>query len=298
MTDWSSYQERCDFYFVANKITDSKIKRAVFLSVVGDTTYQLIRGLLSPKKLTEVHFGDIIKSLSAHYTPQKNVIVERYKFNMCNRKSGQSVTDYVAELKELSRFCDFGVTEEDATLTTQLVLEESLRDRFVCGLGESHIQRLLLSKTKLTYQKAVDLANAAEMAELGASHMTGKTSDVHKMATSPTKHKKPLNKREHTNNRNTSKQPCYRCLGAHQQETCPFKGAECFNCKKKGHISKVCKSTTRKNPGTKLTTKDTVYDLMYNMNSGVSHYPPITVNVTIRSFGIVRCCCYNKILEI
>ena len=54
VTDWSSYQERCDFYFVANKITDSKIKRAVFLSIVGDTTYQLIRGLLSPKKMTAV----------------------------------------------------------------------------------------------------------------------------------------------------------------------------------------------------------------------------------------------------
>ena len=36
-------------YFIANKITDDDIKRAVFLSIVGDKTYQLIRGLLAPK---------------------------------------------------------------------------------------------------------------------------------------------------------------------------------------------------------------------------------------------------------
>ena len=48
-SDWSSYNERCTFYFIANKITDDDIKRAVFLSIVGDKTHQLIRGLLAPK---------------------------------------------------------------------------------------------------------------------------------------------------------------------------------------------------------------------------------------------------------
>ena len=93
----------------------------------------MIRGLLSPKKLTEVDFSDIIRTLTSHYSPKKNAIVERFHFNTCNKKSGQSVTDYIAELKELSRFCDFGISEGE--LTPQLVLEENLRDRFVCGLG-------------------------------------------------------------------------------------------------------------------------------------------------------------------
>ena len=35
------------FYFITNQITDDDIKRAVFLSIVEDKTYQLIRGLLS-----------------------------------------------------------------------------------------------------------------------------------------------------------------------------------------------------------------------------------------------------------
>ena len=81
----SSYYERCEFFFVENTIEDNNVKRAVFLSVVGDTTYQLIRGLLSPKKLTEVNFSDIIKALTSHYNPKKNAIVERFKFITCNK---------------------------------------------------------------------------------------------------------------------------------------------------------------------------------------------------------------------
>ena len=45
---------------MSNTIEDNNVKCAVFLSVVGDTTYHLIRVLLSPKKLTEVDFNDII----------------------------------------------------------------------------------------------------------------------------------------------------------------------------------------------------------------------------------------------
>ena len=48
-SDWSSYNDICTFYFIANKITDDQIKIAVFLSIVGDKTYQLKRGFLSTK---------------------------------------------------------------------------------------------------------------------------------------------------------------------------------------------------------------------------------------------------------
>ena len=37
--DWSSYYERREFYFVANKIDSAETKRAVFLSIVGPKTH-------------------------------------------------------------------------------------------------------------------------------------------------------------------------------------------------------------------------------------------------------------------
>ena len=87
--DCSSYYDLCKFYFVANTIENNNVKRALFISVVGDTTHQLIRGLLSPTKLTEVDFSDIIKTLTSHYNPTKNAIIERFKFHICNLKTSK-----------------------------------------------------------------------------------------------------------------------------------------------------------------------------------------------------------------
>ena len=75
-SDWRSYNERCTFYFIANKITDDDIKRAVFLSIVGDKTYQLIRGLLAPTELSDVKYDDMIRTMTNHYNPTKSAIVE------------------------------------------------------------------------------------------------------------------------------------------------------------------------------------------------------------------------------
>ena len=213
-----------------NTIEDNNVKHAVFLSVVGDTTYQLIRGILSLKNLTEVYFSDIIRTRTSYYNPKKYVIVERFKFNTCNKKSGQSVTDYIAELKELSRFCVFGKSEGE--LTPPLVLEANLWDQLVCGHGESRIQGRLLSEMVFTYQQAITIAKSMELADKGTLHITGKSTQVHAIANTPTRKKKQTYQKltDRTTNRNTK--PCYMCSGAHKQEQCPFKGAECFKCKK------------------------------------------------------------------
>ena len=72
-SDWSSYNERYTFYCIDNKITDDDIKRAMFLSIVGDKTYQLIRGLLTPK--CDVNYY-IITTMTNIYNPKKRAILK------------------------------------------------------------------------------------------------------------------------------------------------------------------------------------------------------------------------------
>ena len=43
-------------------------------------------------------------------------------------------------------------------------------------------------------------------------------------------------------------QKCYRCGSKHSPSTWKFKQAECYKCKKIGHIAKACRSNSRK-PG-------------------------------------------------
>ena len=111
--------------------------------------------------------------MTNHYNPKKSAIVERFKFNKCNRKYSQAISAYVAELRELSSTCAFGVTAYGVTLTSQLILDENLRDRYVCGLEDDIIQIRLLSEDNLSYEKAVKIANAVELASAGSTQLPG-----------------------------------------------------------------------------------------------------------------------------
>ena len=59
------------------------------------------------------------------------------------------MADYAAALKQYAERCDFAE-----------FLEQALRDRFVCGLKNSTIQKKLLTEKKLNWQGAVDIAQA------------------------------------------------------------------------------------------------------------------------------------------
>ena len=60
---------------------------------------------------------------------------------------------YLAELRKLSKYCDFKANLSDA-----------LRDRLVCGIKKENIQKRLLSESDLKLKKAIEIATAMETA--------------------------------------------------------------------------------------------------------------------------------------
>ena len=109
-------------------------------------------------------------------------------------------------------------------------LEESLRDRFVCGLRSESIRKRLFQEKTLTFAKAMELAQSYEAASKEAQmkaieHLPSGNSAVHKVTCPP------------------QKEACYRCgLTNHKANDCCFKEATCHSCGKKGHIKTACKS--------------------------------------------------------
>ena len=118
---WATYVERLEFYFIANGIEDPEKKRAVLLTVSGPATYKLIRNLSSPKKPAEKSYDKLVVLVKSHYTPKPSVIVQRFQFHSRTQKPGETVATFVAELRQLSEFCEFGAS-----------LEDMLGDRLVC----------------------------------------------------------------------------------------------------------------------------------------------------------------------
>ena len=81
-------------------------------------------------------------------------ITERYHFHKREQAAGESVVQYLEELRRLVGRCNFG-----------RYLDEGLRDRFVCGLKNDHIQKGLLAEADLDLGKAIKRATAMEAAQ-------------------------------------------------------------------------------------------------------------------------------------
>ena len=99
----SAYLERLQLYFEANA------KVSVLLTVIGPNVYTLLRGLLAPTLPKEKGYKKLEKVLKEHYEPKPLVIAERFHFYKQGQAAGESLADYQAELRRLSRTCDFAV---------------------------------------------------------------------------------------------------------------------------------------------------------------------------------------------
>ena len=78
---WKSYTERLTQYFSANDVKSADKQHAIFLSVCGPTTYQLIRNILAPVKPTDRLFAQLVELVEKHRNPKPSVIVSRYNLN-------------------------------------------------------------------------------------------------------------------------------------------------------------------------------------------------------------------------
>ena len=216
-----AYLERTTLYFTANDVPDDK-QAAVLLSTIGAPTYALLSDLVAPDAPSRKSFAEIGTALCAHYEPKRVVIAERFHFHKRDQTPGESISDFDAALRKLAMHCKFAAA-----------LDDTLRDRFVCGLRHEAIQRRLLSEKDLTHTKAMEIARAMEAADSNAKSFKAAEPAIRKFTS----------QQQRTGNPPTA---CYRCgRSSHQPADCKFREATCNQCGKKGHISPVCRSKAK-----------------------------------------------------
>ncbi|XP_064402603.1 uncharacterized protein K02A2.6-like [Halichondria panicea] len=277
--DWKAYTERLQLFFVANGIDDADIRRATLLTVCGPSTYGLVRDLLAPAAPTEKTFEELVALVQEHQQPTPSPIVERYTFFTRVQHSGETINDYVAQLRKIAKHCQFGET-----------LNDMLRDRIVCGCRDKKLQYKLLADPALTFDSALAVAKASELADRGTRNLSGQDASVNRLLDN--RRRKPPLPREKPPSIGPT-QPCFRCGAAHPATTCKFRTSTCHYCKKQGHISKVCRKRTRDSKADKTASRSTnqltgsndddeedtdEYSLFY---SSAGRTQPITVPVTL-----------------
>ena len=252
--DWESYCEQLDFHFIAKDITDGAKKKASLLAALPQETYQLVKDLVAPTKVTDVAvtYEIIVKKVQEHIRPEKNPLVARKELDDRTRKSGESVQEYVAALKHLAQECKF----------TDGARKERLRDRILSGIQDDDMVKALL-KVKfedLTLDVAISTCVAEEQAKKDTKAIvpqavavpvavnmvkdiqTSKQLTLRSKPVKDTNVVKDSNVEKDTNV--AKKKKCYRCGDDdHGHWECRFKRENCFKCGKRGHTQAMCKKS-------------------------------------------------------
>lgn len=174
-----------------------------------------LRNLPAPEKPSSLSLKIIVETLQKHLSLKPLLIAERFRFHKRNQLEGETASTYITELKKLTLYCEFGAS-----------LNDTLRDRLVCGLHSELIQKQLLSEPELTLAKATEIAFAMEVAANETLELQGsKEFDVNKINTE--------NERVH-NVKQKARDNCYRCSG--ESSECYINNETCRKCGKLGHI--------------------------------------------------------------
>lgn len=214
--DVEDYLERFEFFLAVNKVKDEH-KVPHLLSSLGAKAYAVLKNLAAPQKPSELSLAQLTELLIKHFKPKPPVIAERFAFHKRDQHPGEPIKEFLIELRRLARTCTFGD-----------FLEQALRDRLVCGMTNSSIQKKLLAERDLTLQRAVDIATAAEMAVLDQQHGRASMSDQ------PDVHSVNFTR-------------ICNCCGkkGHIASKCRFRQEICFKCRKQGHLQRMCKEQTK-----------------------------------------------------
>lgn len=148
--EWSLFKLQLTNYM---KITGldkepEDVKIAFFLTLISRKClkeYSLMK-MEDPSQLK-----NIVAAFDERIIPKRNVIYERYKFGLAKQESGESVDQFVSNLKSLAKSCDYNTMEE-----------ELIRDKIVLGVESNDLRKRLLSERDLILQKAVDISRLFE----------------------------------------------------------------------------------------------------------------------------------------
>lgn len=201
--------------------------------------YELLLDLCFPGLPEAKSYKEINEILKEHYKPSVSVYAERRKFYEAQQNKCETVANYVARLKGLTRHCKFGTS-----------LKDVLRDKFVCGLLKGPLfNKALELEPTATLEACVEVIVQKEAAMEQSDSMS--TESVHYVRSSGIS--------------------CVVCGDAsHKSEECRFKGYVCRSCNTKGHLAKMCKKKRNQTQGKSKQISQNFVELdpdeQYNQN--------------------------------
>ncbi|XP_045489452.1 uncharacterized protein LOC110999258 [Pieris rapae] len=256
--NWTLYIERAEMFFKVNEVKKD-LWLPTLIAAMGDESYELLSNLTSPDLPSSKTYTEVVSVIKNHLQPKPSFISQRYHFRQRRQNAGESISQYLSELKKMAKYCEF-----------KTALEDNLRDQLICGLRSELIRQRLFAEENLVYGKAVTIACAMEAAEKDAAAVEQKTTggvtdpgggsetgsaasalnavNAHSARRSGPGHRGRGGARAPAassgpdrKGQGDSRYNCYACGAAgHGSDECRYRRFICGRCKQRGHLRRVC----------------------------------------------------------
>ena len=193
-------------------------------------------------------------------------------FNTRIQQPGETIDQYVTDLRNKSKTCEFG------DLTERLI-----KDRVVCGVASDKTRSRLLKHADLTLATALDICRADEAT---ASQMKSMSSAA-ACAVTPTDEAEVILLRMKRNKppKPGKQQECGYCGGTRRPyQKCPAHGAECLKCGQQNNFGRICQSGSRRTEHREVNELDYESYSEDDMLLGAKRIGPPQSLSTLRTF--------------
>ena len=208
------------------------------------------------------------------------------------QKPGESLDEFLEELKRLSKHCNF------TAVSAETYRSEMIRDSFINGLTSNYIRQRLLENFELSLDRAYEIARTLHTAQKNSelymqqSHQLIPTN----VAAVSTNTSPPVDQDRESlaaiKKTASARKSCYFCGGyLHaNRASCPARDAVCHNCSKKGHCAKVCQSS-RKSATVNAIYKPSLCTITAACPSGLRHASvPVKINDIDNQTALIDSC--------
>ena len=139
--EWDDWSEAFGFYLIASKKKGEKdeVKIATLLNQLGVKGIEVYKSLKADANTkadaqTSVFtkYDEVIEAFEKYFSPKKNVLHERFKFNRLTLRTGQPLMEFITQLKTAAATCEY--TERNNLIRDRLisqVQEEDLLNRLL-----------------------------------------------------------------------------------------------------------------------------------------------------------------------
>ncbi|XP_008179138.1 uncharacterized protein K02A2.6-like [Acyrthosiphon pisum] len=165
---WKLFKQRFDIYLMASsqQTCEEKRKIALMLHCLGSEILPIYNSFEFNKANDAAKYDAVICKFDEYFIPKKNIVYEQHMFFTRDQKTGESIDEYVKELRLLAASCEFGK-----------LVDTLIRGRLICGLIDNKIKERLLKEGNIGLEKVLDVCRSDEVVRKQMSAMDNGTNN-------------------------------------------------------------------------------------------------------------------------